>query len=159
VRFRDLSVHVDHVGDAAGVFVFRRVGGAVGDADLAVGVAEEGEGEVVLLRECGVVIDGVEADAEDARVLLRVFIGEVPEPGTFCRSTSGVGLRIEPEDELLPAKVAQLHAIAVVIEHLEIRRRIAYLQHLRTSEQVLCNKAYATGQRHGAYPFIHSNTW
>jgi hypothetical protein len=33
---RDLSVLVDHVGDPARVLVFRRVGGAVCDADLPV---------------------------------------------------------------------------------------------------------------------------
>jgi hypothetical protein len=39
VCFGDLPVLVDHVGDAAGVLVFRRLGGAVGQADLVIGVA------------------------------------------------------------------------------------------------------------------------
>jgi hypothetical protein len=132
MRFRDLAVLVDHVRDAAGVLVFGRVGGPVGEADLVIGVAEEREGVVVLLREVGVLFDRVEADADDAGVLLFVLFGEVPEPGTFSRSTACVGLRIEPEHHLLPAEIAQLHAIAVVVQDLEIRSRIAHLQHMRT---------------------------
>jgi hypothetical protein len=73
MRFGDLAVLVDHVGDAARVFVFWRVGGAVCDADLPVGVAEEREREAVLLREVRVVFDGVEADADDPRILFFVF--------------------------------------------------------------------------------------
>jgi hypothetical protein len=49
MRLGDSALLVDDVGDPFGVFVFRRTGGAVGDADLAVGVAEQGEGEVVNL--------------------------------------------------------------------------------------------------------------
>ena len=141
VRLRDLAVLVDHVGDAAGVLVFRRVGGAVRDADLPVGVAEERKWEVVLLREVRILFDGVEADADDLRVLFLVLAGKVPEPGTLGRSPSGVGLRIEPEDEFLAAKVAQLHAVPVVIDRLEIGSGIAWLQHPCTSEKGLRNVA------------------
>jgi hypothetical protein len=73
VRLRDFAVLVDQVRDATGVLVFRRVGGAIGDADLPVSVAEEREREAVLLREAGVLLDRVEADADDLRVLLLVF--------------------------------------------------------------------------------------
>jgi hypothetical protein len=146
VRLRDLSVLVDHVGDPPRVLVFRRVGRAVRDADLPVGVAEERVRKVVLLREFRVVFDAVEADADDLRVLLLVFAGEVPEPGTLGRSASGVRLRIEPEDEFLAAEIAQLHMIAVVIERLEIGSGIAHIQHSRTSKKVLRNIPQAAGQ-------------
>ncbi len=56
MRLRDLSFFVDHVGDAAGVLVLSRVGGAVRDADLAVGVAEEGKWKFVLFGEAAVLI-------------------------------------------------------------------------------------------------------
>jgi hypothetical protein len=148
MRFRDLAVLVDHVRDAAGVLILRRVGGPVGEADLVIGVAEEGEGVVVLLCEVGVLFDRVEADADDAGVLLFVLFVEVPEPGTFSRSTACVGLRIEPEDHLLPAEVAQLHRVAVVVQDLEIRSRITHLQHLRTPHQILCYVTQSAGQRH-----------
>ena len=139
MRLSDFPVLVDHICDPACVFVLRRVCGAVRESDLPIGVAKERKREAVLLREMRVVLDRVEADAGDLRVLLLVFAGKVPEPGTLGRSASGVSLRIEPEDELLAAEVAQLHAIAVVIGHLEIGSGIPHLQHLRTSHQVLRN--------------------
>jgi hypothetical protein len=147
VRLGDLPVLVDHVGDAAGVLVVGAVGGAVGDRELAVGVAEEREGEVELLGEAGVVGLGVEANAEDLGVARLVLVGEVPEPGTFGRSPGGVGLRIEPEDDLLPAEVRQLHVIAVVIDDVEIGGRVSNFQHARTSKDVPQFRA----ERHAAY--------
>lgn len=131
MRLRDLSVLVDDVCDAAGVLVLRRVGGAVGEADPALGVAEEREREVVFLREGGVGALVVEADAEDRGVLRRVLIAEVPEPGTFARSTGGVGFRVEPEHDPASAEVAELHAISVVIGDVEVGSFLAWLQHLR----------------------------
>lgn len=83
----DAALLVDEVGDAAGVFVAWTAGGAVGQADFPVGVTEQRKGEVVLLGEAGVVFYGVEADAEDLRVLRFVLLGQVPEPGTLGRST------------------------------------------------------------------------
>lgn len=103
MRLGDFSFFVDDVGDAAGVLVLGRLGGAVGEADLAIGVAEQREGEVVFLRERGVAFFVVEADAEDLRVLRFVLLREVPEPGTLPRSTGGVGFRIEPEHDFLAA--------------------------------------------------------
>jgi hypothetical protein len=87
VGLGDLPVLVDDVGDAPRVLVLRRLGGPVREADPAVGVAEQREGEVELLREAGVVLDVVEADAENLRVLVLVLGDEVPEPGTLTRST------------------------------------------------------------------------
>ncbi len=129
MRLRDLAVFVDDVGDAAGVFVFRRIGGSVGDADLAFGVAEEGEGEVVFFGEALVFFGAVEADAEDTGVFLFVLAVEVPEPGTFARSAGGVGFRIEPEHDLLAAQIGQAHAIALMIENVEVGSVIARLEH------------------------------
>jgi len=133
VGLGDLPVFIDDVGDAAGVLVFRGFRGAVGEADLAFGVAEKRKGEVELLRERGVLFLVVEADAEDLGVLRFILRREVPEPGTLTRSTGCVGLRIEPEDDLLPAQIAETHAIAVVIGHVEIRSSVARLQHARFS--------------------------
>lgn len=133
MRLRDLPVLVDDVRDAASVLILRRVGGAVGEPDFALGVAEEGEGEVVFLREGGVRPLIVEAGAKDRRVFGGVLLAEVPEPGTFPRSTGCVGLWIEPEHDLASAKVAELHAIAVVVGDIEIGSFFAWLQHFRFS--------------------------
>ena len=59
----DLAVLVDHVRDALGVAVGRRFAGAVGQADLAIGVAEKGELVAELLGEGLVLGLGVEAAA------------------------------------------------------------------------------------------------
>lgn len=133
VRLGHLPLFVDHVRDAAGVLVFRGLGGAVREADLALRVAEQREGEVVLLREAGVGFLVVEADAEDSGVLGFVLFDEVPEPGPFPRSTGCVGLRIEPEHDFLAAQVGKAHAIALVIVDVEVGSLLAGLDHGRSS--------------------------
>jgi len=70
----DAAVLVDDVGDPLRVFVFRRVGGAVGDTDLAVGVTQQREGEAEFLGEAGVGVDVVETGAEDGGVLRFVLV-------------------------------------------------------------------------------------
>jgi len=135
MRLRDVALLVDHVRDAAGVLVALALARAVGEAELAVGIAEELEGELELLREGGVLFRRVEADAEDDGVLRVVLLDEVPEPGTLDRSAGCVGLRIKPEDDFLPAQVAQADRAAVVIARLEIRSRISGLQHVGTSSE------------------------
>ncbi len=125
----DFAVLVDHIGDAARVFVFRGFRCAVCEADLAVGVAEQREGEVVFLGERGVGFFIIEADAEDLRVLRFVLLREVPEPGTFPRSTGSVGFRIKPQHDFLAAQVAEAHAVAVVVGDVEVGSGIAGLEH------------------------------
>ena len=149
VRFGDLALLVDHVGDAADVFVFRRLGGAVGKADLVVGVAEEREAEVELFRETGILFAAVEADAEDLGVFLFVLRLEVPEPGTFGGSAGCVGLRIEPEDDFLAAEIAQPHRAAFVIGGFEVRGRVSDVQHSRSSsERAFDEETQRSGNRH-----------
>jgi hypothetical protein len=133
VHLRYAAVFVDHVSDATGIFVLRRARGAVGQADLAVGIAEQREWELVFFREAGAVLDLVEADAEDLGVLGFVFVDEVPEPGPFERSPGCVRFGKEPEHDFLAAKVLQLHRARMMIADFEIGRRIANLQHRSTS--------------------------
>jgi hypothetical protein len=133
MRLRDLPLLVDQVRDAAGVLVFGGVGGAVGEADLALGVAEQREGEVKLPGEGGVRFLVVEADADDFRVFRFVLFDEVPEPGPFLRSTGCVGLRIEPEHNPAAAQIAQADAVAVMIVDLESGSFVAGLEHFRAS--------------------------
>ena len=150
MRLRDLAVLVDHVRDAAGVLVALVFACAVGEAELAVGVAEQLEGELELAGEGGVFFRRVEADAEDDRVLRVVLLDEVPEPGTLDRSARGVGLRIEPEDDFLPAQIAQADGLAVVVGGLEIGSRISGIQHVRTSSECeLEDVTQFTAEGHG----------
>ena len=116
VGLGDLPFFVDHVGDAAGVFVLFGLAGTVGQADLVVRVAEEGEGEFVLFGERLVLGLRIETDAEDLRVLRFVLGLEVPEPGTLARSAGCVGLRVEPEDDFPAAQIAETNGVAVVID-------------------------------------------
>jgi len=145
MRLRDLPFFIDDVGDAACVFVLRRLRRAIGEADLALGVAEQREGKAELLREGGVLFFAVEADAEDPGVLGCVLLREVPEPGTFFRSTGCVGLRVEPEDDLLPAQVAEAHAVAVVIGDVEVGSGVAWLEHDRFPP---CQNLYDAAKAH-----------
>lgn len=67
----DLAVGADHVGDPAGVAIARVFAGLVCESERAVGVTEQGIGEVELLGEGAVLFDGVERGAQDRDVLLR----------------------------------------------------------------------------------------
>jgi hypothetical protein len=129
MRLRDLPLFVDDVSDAPRVLVFRRIGRAVRQPDLPVGVAKQRKVEAELLGESPVLLLRVEADAEDGGVLRGVLFGEVPEPGTLSRSTGCVGFRIEPEHDLFAAQVRQTDAVAVVIDGVEIRSSITRREH------------------------------
>ena len=129
VGLGDSALLVDDVGDPLGVFVFRRRGGAVSDADLAVGIAEQGKGEVELIGEAGVGIDVVETGAEDGGVLRFVLLDEVPEPGTLGRSARCIGLRIEPEHDLAAAQVVERDLAPAVIGDFEVRGLVANVKH------------------------------
>jgi hypothetical protein len=131
VGLRDLSFLIDHVRDAARVLVIVGITGAVGEADLVLGVAEQREGEVVFLGEAFVGGLIVEAGSEDLGVFRFVLRLEVPEPGTLARSTGGVGLRVKPEDDFAPAKIAETDAIAVVIDDIKVGCFLSRLQHGR----------------------------
>ena len=106
MHLRDPSFFVDEVRDPACVLVFWRLGRAVRQSDLVVGVAQQRKIELLFLREFSVRFDAVEAGAEDLGVFRGVIGGEVSEPETFGRSARCVGLRKEPQDDFLSAKVA-----------------------------------------------------
>lgn len=144
MRLGDLAVLVDHIRDTARVFVFRRFRSAVREADLAIGVAQQREREVVFLGERGVGFFVIEADAENLGVLRFVLLREVPEPGTFPRSTGSVGFRIEPEHDLLAAQIAETHAIAVMVGDVEVGSGIAGLEHGCFSSRQKLNDAAET---------------
>jgi len=142
----DAAFLVDEVGDPFRVFVFRRVGGAVGDTDLAVGVTQQGEGEFVFLSEAGVGVDVVETGAEDGGVLRFVLVDEVPEPGTLGRSARCVGLRIEPQHDLASAQIVQRNLAAVMIQHFEIRGFVSNLEHASSSRLIQADSMAGNGR-------------
>jgi hypothetical protein len=95
--------------------------------DFAVLVRKEAERQLVLLREFPLRLDGVFRDAEDDGVLreLRAF---VTEGLGFDRSTGGVGLRKEIEDDALAPQVRERHAPPVLVLQREIRSLVARLK-------------------------------
>src|SRR5207302_4097921 len=76
-RFLDAAVGADQVGDARGGGRLDVVAGAIGEPDLAVHVGEQLKVEGVLLGELAVVVDGIEADAEDGDVLVAEVVGSI----------------------------------------------------------------------------------
>jgi hypothetical protein len=146
----DPAVLIDDVGDAPRVFVLLAVARAVREADLALGVSDEGEGKIELFGEALVLVAAVEADADDLRVLLFVLADEVPEPGTLDGSAGGVGLRIEPEDDPLAAQVAQADGVAFMINGVEVRRLVSRFQHPRSFPCRLGGVTQHSPERHGS---------
>jgi len=69
VDLGDTPVRSDQIADPCRARRIGRLGGAVGQADLLVGVAQQVEGKVELLPEPVVGVRLVEADAQDDRVL------------------------------------------------------------------------------------------
>jgi hypothetical protein len=126
---RDLALLVDQIADAIGVAGFRIIAGAIRDADLTVGVAQQREGKVEFLGEGGIVLNRVEAGAQNDGVE-GVEIGLlIAEPATFNRSTRGIGFRVEPEQHLLAAQVRQRQGRALVRLHSEVRGGVSDLEH------------------------------
>ena len=108
MRCSDAAVFVDQVGNPLRVLIAWRGRRTVGDADLAIGIAEQRERKFVFLRESGVVLRLVEAGAEDLDVLRLVVAVEVPEPGTLGGSPGCISLREEPKQHFFSAEVPKL---------------------------------------------------
>jgi hypothetical protein len=125
----DDAVLADDVADALRGAGVRAVAGPVGEADGAALVAQKREVEIELLREGPVVGDGVEADADDLGVLLLELAELVAEPATLGGSSRRVGLRVEPEHDVLAAEVREADGLPAVIRRGEFRSLIALLQH------------------------------
>ena len=135
MRLRDAAVLIDQVCDALRILVLGRLGRAVCDSDLVIGVAEQRKRKTLLLREFAILLDVVEAGAEDLDVFGFVVFDEIAEPATLRRSTRCAGLREEPQDDFPSAKVAELHATAAVIGRLKIGSGVTDFQHRWTSSK------------------------
>jgi hypothetical protein len=128
----DRAVPGDHHTDALRALVGIGVG-AVGRANLPIGVANQREVEAVLVGERLVLGGGIEGDAEDDGSLFVVLRLKVAEPATLRRSPRCVGLRKEPQDDGLPGEVRQPHGLAVVIAAHEVGRLVSWREHVAFS--------------------------
>jgi hypothetical protein len=133
--FDDFPVSADPERNASRVVVGRNVAGAVRNTELALGVRQKREGEVVLLGEAALGVDIIEAAAEDHRIEFREFVVEVPEPGTLLRSARCVGHRIEPQHDVSSSVVAQPNGLAAMILYFEVRCSIAWFRHPKLSSR------------------------
>jgi hypothetical protein len=129
ICLEDLSLFVDQVGDSLGVSRLGVIARAVGEAELTAGVAQQREREAELLREGGIGLLIIEARAQDLDLLLREFLGSVPEPFAFDRSAGGVGLGIKPEENFPAAEVPQRERLPFVADDREIGRGLAGIEH------------------------------
>ena len=107
-----VSIRANQVADPLGVRCALVVASSIGQTDRSVGIAKKREVEAELIHKRPVLIHRVEAHAEDVDVLVVELLVVVAEPATFARSPRGVGLGVEPEDDVLALVVAQAHGLA-----------------------------------------------
>ncbi len=107
-----VSILADQVADPFRVRRALVVASSIGQTDRAVGIAEKRKVETELIHERPVLIHRIEAHAEDVDVLVVELLVVVAEPATFERSPGGVGLGVEPEDDVLAFVVAQANGLA-----------------------------------------------
>jgi len=129
IRSFDLALLIDEEADAIGIARLRIGAGAIRQAELAVGIAEQFVGKIELLGEGGVSLDTIETDAEDYDASLLEIGVVVAEPATLDGSARGISLGIEPQQNLAAAQSGQRDRIAVMREDGKIRRLIADIEH------------------------------
>jgi hypothetical protein len=127
VDARDVAVLVDQNADAIGVTCLIIGTRAVCDSHAAIGIAEQGEGKLVLIGELGIPFNVVEADTQDLDIIL-IEVGDlIAEPATLDRSAGGIGLRIEPENNLAAAQFRERNTLAFMSREREVRCGFANL--------------------------------
>src|SRR3954453_21295892 len=102
---------------------------AVGLGHGVVLVGQQGEAQVVLVRELLDARDGIGRDAEHDRAGGVVVGRVVADPARLGRATRRVGLGIEVDNDLLSAQLRQAHLLAALVRQLEVRRGLTNLDH------------------------------
>lgn len=100
VGVRNLAC-LDDVGNPLCATSASRLGRTVGKPYRAIEIGEEFEGKTVLLGEVFVLCDGIKADAENDCTEVGELLDSITESTSLKRSPAGIGLRIEPKDDLL----------------------------------------------------------
>ncbi len=133
VDLRDLAVAVDQVADAGRMGRRVVVGGAIGDADGLVGVAEQIVGEVELLLKGLVRLGRIETDAEDDCIPALELLDSITESVAFNRSARGVGFRIPPQHNGFSPILIQGDGLAVLGLYGESGCRASCIKHWHDS--------------------------
>jgi hypothetical protein len=104
--FADEERAADDAHEGAAHELFFLPGAEFGD-EFVIGVAEQGEIQILLGLEGGLSFDGIGAEAEDGDVeLVEVFFC-VAKLGRFDGSTGGVGFGVEEEKDALAGEVGE----------------------------------------------------
>ncbi len=122
----DTAVHTDHIRYAPGAFCVGVIRRAVCHPDGTRFIAKQVEGEIEFLPEFAVGFRIVEADSQNDRVFRIEFLDSITESNSFNRSTTGIGSGIKPQDNRLPAVIAQANISTGMVFNQEIRRNISY---------------------------------
>ena len=105
INFGDLPFGRNHVADSFGVLRVGRLARAVGHPDLAPLITQQREVILKLIGKFSIVINAIEAATENLCVVFLEFGVQVAEPATFLRSPRRIGLRVEPQHDLLTAQI------------------------------------------------------
>jgi hypothetical protein len=93
-------------------------------------VGQQREINLELGLELRLILDRVAAAAEDDRIELVEMLLCVAKLGRFVRSTRRIRLGIEIEDDVLAAESDERHFLAVVRQQAELRRLVAFFEHV-----------------------------
>jgi hypothetical protein len=130
---RKLAVLIDQETHAARKSRLAIGTGAVRHSHAPVGIAKQRKRKVVFLGKVGILLDVIEADAEDLNVVLVEVANLIAEPATLDRSAGGIGLGIEPEDNFAPAQFRESGLLALMTREREVRRWFSNLEHYSVS--------------------------
>ena len=125
----DLAVTIDQIADTGRMGRRLVVGGAIGDADGLVGVAEQIVGEIELLLEGFVRLGGIETDAENDSVLALELLDSITESVAFNRSARCIGFRIPPQHNGFSPILIQGDGLTILGLHGEDRCRVSCIEH------------------------------
>lgn len=120
IGFDDRALFIDQVTDAFCESGFGVVTRAVREANCSCSIAEQDERKTILLGECGILSDRIEADAENLDVVGAKLVDLVAEPATFSRSARGIGFWIKPQQDFFAVKTGEREVFAFMRLYREI---------------------------------------
>ena len=98
-------IRADYISDALGIARSGALAGAIGKANLTLGIAQQRVGKIEFLRECCILRHCIGADPEDLNIFCFVVMDSITESFSLGRSATRIGLWIEPEHYGLAAVV------------------------------------------------------
>lgn len=132
----DLGIHpcnpallVDQVADPARAFGVGIVAGAVRHTRDALGVAQQRKRKIEFFGERRVVLDAIEARAEDDDIVGDEVLILIAEPATLGGSAGGIGPGIKPQQDFLAAQAGKRERFALMRRQRKVRCQLSDLEH------------------------------